>query len=110
MSVQYSKWRPNNDGQYVNIEIGHTEPIVIDLQNELEAGDFLQGCIATTTSGTMTINTATVRTDISAGFEYPHQQLVRLTPQAVGTHHIKAVSTTQNGLIIVKHFDVRTDR
>lgn len=109
MAVQHSKWRRNNDGVYVRLDIGHTETFVIDLKNELRAGDFLNTCIATSTSTDILLG-FTVRTDFDEGFEYPHQQLVTLTPQAIGVHPIKLTSTTQNGITIVKHFDVLTER
>lgn len=110
MTAEYSKWKTHNTGRYVEITVDETEPLVIDLKNELDTGDYLLGTLATSTSTGITINTNTVRTDTSAGYVNPHQQLIRVTPTEVGNHPIKAVSTTRNGKIIVKHFDVLTVR
>ena len=106
MATEYTHWLTYNKGHYVHQSLGNRETYVIDLKNELDTGDFLQGCVATTTSTGMTIFGATVRLDAEAGYTQPHQQVVILIPTAVGTHDIKLTSTTENGQTIVKHFDV----
>jgi hypothetical protein len=108
MAVAKKLWLTYNKGHYVEADIGVREIYLIDVQNELKAGDYLHGCVATTTSTDALIFGATVRHDVSQGKTRAHQQLVVLQPTAVGTHPIKLVSTTANGLTIVKHFDVLT--
>lgn len=109
MAVRHNKWRRSNDGVYVRLDIGHTETFVIDLKNELRTGDFLNTCIATSTSNNILLG-FTVRADLDEGFQFPHQQLVTLKPLAIGVHPIKLTSKTEAGIIIVKHFDVLTER
>lgn len=109
MAVTDTVWLRYNRGHYVKADVGEQINLNIDLKNELATGDFLQGCVATTTSTGLTIFGATVRlTDDTIG--QPHQQMVVVIPTAVGTHPVKLVSTTQNGITIVKHFDILTER
>mgnify|MGYP003138206418 CR=1 FL=1 len=106
MAVEYSKWRRNNNGHFVKLDIGHTEKFVVDVRDELAAGDFLNTCVATTDSTGITIDSFAPRLEQDEGFTTPHQQFVQITPTAVGVHTIKLVSTTENNITIVKHFDV----
>ena len=109
MAVADTVWLRYNQGHYVKADVGEQINLSIELKNELDTGDFLQGCVATTTSSGLTIFGATVRFD-SDRIDQPHQQMVVVIPTAVGTHDVKLVSTTQNGLTIVKHFDILTER
>ena len=108
MAVAKKLWITYNKGHYVESAIGTREIYLIDVAKELKTGDYLLGTVATTTSTGITIFGATVRHDAAQGFIKPHQQLVVLVPTAKGVHPIKLVSTTTNGLTIVKHFDVLT--
>ena len=109
MAVTDTVWLRYNKGHYVKVEVGEQVNLNIDLKNELDTGDFLQGCVATTTSTGLTIFGATVRFD-SDRTDQPHQQMVVVIPTATGTHPVKLVSTTENGQTIVKHFDILTER
>jgi len=110
MAVTDTVWQRYNRGHYVKANTGEQLNFVVDLQNELDTGDFLQGCVATTTSSGLTIFGATVRTDPFPGLGVPHQQMVVVIPTAPGTHPVKLLSTTENGKTIVKHFDILTER
>ncbi len=105
MALTHTHWKRYNKGHYVETDLNNTELHLVDLKNELATGDFLRTCVATTTSNTLTIDGFFVRIDTDTHIQ-PHQQAVLLTPTAVGTHDVKLTSTTENGLTIVKHFDV----
>jgi len=105
MALTHSHWYRYNKGHYVQLDKDHSEIFLVDCINELETGDFLKTCQATTTSTELAIESSFVRIDTTQQTQ-PHQQAVLMKPTATGTHDVKLTSTTQNGITIVKHFDV----
>lgn len=110
MAAEYSKWIRYNLGHYVNLDLDEQIYLAIELKNELDTGDYLLNCVATTTSTGLTIVGATALIDVAEGFVNPHQQLVIVKPTARGTHRVKLKSDTADGRVIVKHFDILTER
>ena len=105
MALTHSHWYRYNKGHYVEMDKDHSEIFLVDLINELETGDFLNTCVATTTSSGLAIESFFVRIDTTQQTQ-PHQQAVLMKPTALGAHDVKLISTTENGYTIVKHFDV----
>lgn len=104
MTVAHSRWRRFNLGHYIVVKMGETETVMVDVAAELDTGDFLTGARSTATG--ITFVSTTVRLDEAAGYTNPHQILVTIRPQSTGTHSIKLEADSNNGLVIVKHFDV----
>ena len=105
MALAHSQWYGYNKGQYVEQDLNNSEIFLVDVINELDAGDFLTSCVATTTSTGLAIESFFIRIDITTNTQ-PHQMGVLMKPTATGTHKVKLVSTTENDITIVKHFDV----
>ena len=107
MAVTHTDWRLGNQGHYIEIPKDATATIAIDLQAQLQTNEKLNDCTATVPSG-IALTLAAVRFDPTGTSTLNHQQMLVVTPSALGTYAIKTISTTNQGRTIVKHFDIYT--
>lgn len=108
MAVAYSKWQINNQGHYVRMQTNSTEIVAVDLVNQLATTDQLITAESTTDPG-IDITATVVRYD-TAIKSTPHQVLCYIQALQPGVYGIQIKATTNQGLIIVKHFDVLVER
>lgn len=110
MAVTNTQWHIYNKGYYIAVKQDSETDLAIDLQNELSTGDYLVTPTFTTTSGDLTITGQAVRYDTLQGFTQPHQAQCRVSSATLGAHSVKLTVTTNQGLTMVKHFDVFIER
>lgn len=108
MAVAYSKWQINNQGYYVRMKANTTEIVAVDLVNQLATTDQLIRAETITDTG-INITATVVRYD-TAIKSTPHQVLCYIQASQPGVYGIQLKATTNQGLTIVKHFDVLVER
>lgn len=109
MAVEATQWHIYNQGYYIQVKQDSKTDLAIDLRNELSTGDYLISTNFTTTSSDLTISLQAVRYDANIRTT-PHQAQCTVQSSTLGSHAVKMIATTNDGLTHVKHFDVLVER
>ena len=109
MAVQHTPWKNYNTGQYFQVKRDQIVNLAIDFRNFLSVTDFINFADLrfTTTSSDLVITAQAVNNNYADGYTKRHIAQCIVQAEAVGTHPVKLKCTTNEGLTIVKHFDVR---
>lgn len=109
MAVQHTPWKNYNTGEYFEVKLDQIVNLAIDFRHFLSATDFINYADLrfTTTSSDLVITAQAVNNNYADGYTKRHIAQCIVRADAVGIHPIKLKCTTNEGLTIVKHFDVR---
>jgi len=109
MAVAHTRWRTGNRSRYIPVKLTELENVMFDVGPELTPGDYI---LNATNSSPAEINliASVVNQDTDQNYPGPHRVIVRFSALELGTYTLTITINTNQGLKIVKHFDVLVER